>query len=70
MKRICSKVKEEQKLFWSYVKSKCKTRDRVGDLKKDDRTVTHSGREKAEVLNNYFVSAFTRENLSYINVEK
>lgn len=35
---ICSKVKEEPKLFWSYVKSKCKTRDKVCDLMKDDGT--------------------------------
>lgn len=55
---ICSKVKEEPKLFWSYVKSKCKTRDKVCDLMKDDGTLTNSGKEKAEILNNFFVSVF------------
>lgn len=63
---ICSKVKEEPKLFWSYVKSKCKTRDKVCDLMKDDGTLTNSGKEKAEILNNFFVSVFTQENLSHI----
>ena len=65
-KNICSKVKEEPRLFWSYVKSKCKTRYKVCDLLKDDGTLTYSGREKAEVLNDFFVSVFTRENLTYI----
>ena len=39
-KNICSKVKDEPKLFLSYVKSKCKTRDRdkVCDLMKADGT--------------------------------
>lgn len=46
--------------------SQTKTRDKVCDLLKDDGTLTNSGREKAEVLNDFFVSVFTRENLTYI----
>ena len=65
-KNICSKVKDEPKLFWSYVKSKCKTRDKVCDLMKADGTLTNSGKDKAEVLNDFFVSVFTKENLSFI----
>ena len=59
-------MKDEPKLFWSYVKSKCKTRDKVCDLLKADGTLTNSGKDKAEVLNDFFVSVFTKENLSYI----
>ena len=65
-KNILSKVKDEPNFFWSYVKSKCKTRDKVCDLMKADGTLTNSGKDKAEVLNDFFVSVFTKENLSFI----
>ena len=65
-KNIRSKVKDEPKLFWSYVKSKCKIRDKVCDLMKADGTLTNSGKDKAKVLNDFFVSVFTKENLSFI----
>ena len=57
-KDICSKVNNEPKLFWSYVKSKCKTRDKVCDLMKNDGTLTNSERDKAEVLNDFFCECF------------
>ena len=40
------------------MKSKCKTRDKVCDLMKNDGTLTNSERDKAEVLNDFFVSVF------------
>ena len=46
----------------SYVKAKTSMKTGVGDLKNEDGEKTKTDQEKAEVLNNYFQSAFSREN--------
>ena len=46
--------------FNAYVKSKCKTRERVGPLVIDNEPVTES-KDIAEVLNKFFTSVFTKE---------
>ena len=58
---IATKAKCNPKAFWSYVKAKTSLRTGVSDLMKDDGTKTISDQEKAEVLNNFFQSVFTRE---------
>lgn len=65
-RNIAIKVKSEPKLFWKYVKSQTKTKDKISDLMKEDGTLTSSNKEKAEILNTFFSSVFTRESL--INV--
>ena len=63
---LVSKIKENPKSFWSYVKTKTKTRVTVEALKRNDGSLAESSREKAEVLNEFFASVFTKENLTNI----
>ena len=60
---ISQKVKNEPKQFWRYVKSKTKSVGGVSNLKNEDGVFAKSEAEKAELLNNFFSSVFTKENL-------
>ena len=60
---ISQKVKNEPKQFWRYVKSKTKSVSGVSNLKNEDGVFAKSEAEKAELLNNFFSSVFTKENL-------
>ena len=53
------------KRMWSYVKSKRTDHCGVATLKQDDESFTTPG-DKAEILNNYFSSVFTSEDISTI----
>ena len=67
-KSICLNVKDKPKVFWSYIKSKSKTRDKVCDLIQEDGSLTANNKEKADVLNKFFSSVFTREDTSNVPV--
>ena len=58
---VAEQAKKNPKSFWSYVKSKTSTRTGISDLKKEDGTMAKTDRDKAEVLNAFFQSVFTRE---------
>ncbi len=63
---IAKDAKTNPKKFWSYVKSKTKTRDGISDLYvKDTRGnvvgMTESDEEKANTLSKQFASVFTQE---------
>ena len=61
-------VKEDSKSFYNYVRNKQKRKERVGPLKGNDRSeeVIVDDEEAAEVLNKYFSSVFTLEDLGNI----
>ena len=59
---VASKAKTEPKHFWSYVKSKVKSKSNVSNLTKEDGTLTTSDKEKAKILNDFFTSVFTAQN--------
>ena len=59
-------VKEKPKIFWRYVNSKLKTRERIPTLKNLDGTFSVTPREKAETLNQYLGSTFVNEHLNEI----
>ena len=61
--RIAQNIKISPKSFWSYVKSKTKTRAKIPPLKKADDTEAVTAYDKAETLNIYFSSSFTDERL-------
>ena len=61
-KNICLNVKDKPKAFWSYIKSKTKTRDKICDFMQEVGELTSNNKEKAKVLNKFFSSVFTREN--------
>ena len=65
-KSIALNAKKEPKRFWKYVKQKTKPKSSIGNLLKTDGTSTETDSEKADELNNFFASVFTRENLSNI----
>ena len=60
-KNLATQIKTDPKLFWSYVRSKLKTKGKLGQLKTQNNTLTNDSQEKAEVLNTYFASVFEIE---------
>ena len=61
-KNIVSKIKENPKKFWMYVRRKTKYRASIPELEIDDTSELTAGNEqKAEVLSKYFASVFTKE---------
>ena len=62
-KNIAANIRTNPKLFWSYVNSKMKSRQPISDLKKGNGELTVNDEEKAEVLNSFFSSVFTKEDL-------
>lgn len=65
-KYIASGVKKNARAFWSYVNSKITTRESVCNLTKPDGSKTETDQEKAEVLQDFFSSVFTKEDLQDI----
>jgi hypothetical protein len=61
--KLAENSKFNSKSFFAYVKSKQRTRDRVGPLKKDGLIVTDN-KEAANILNEHFTSVFTQEDVS------
>ncbi len=59
-------VKKNPKAFWKYAQSKTKSRSGINDLEKGDGGLTQSDEEKADVLNTFFTSVFTQEDLTNI----
>ena len=64
---LASRSKSGPKMFWSYVKSKLKTRTRIPTLKNSNGTVASTPREKAEALNNFFGSIYKQESSNLPN---
>lgn len=60
-KDLAKKIKTDSKLFWSYVRSKTRTKTSIGQLETPDGNCTNESSEKAEILNNYFASVFESE---------
>jgi endonuclease/exonuclease/phosphatase family metal-dependent hydrolase len=62
-KKLASEAKENPKAFWRYVGSKTRVKTGISDLvmDADNNTMTSSDLDKAEVLNVFFSSVFTRE---------
>ena len=63
--KLAENSKFNSKSFFAYVKSKQRTRDRVGPLKKDGLIVTDN-KEAANILNEHFTSVFTQEDVSCV----
>lgn len=61
---IAQDMKEKPKVFWSYAKSRLKTKEQISSLTKPDGSVATTAPEKAETLNNFFASVFTVEDLN------
>ena len=58
---LSTRIKTDNKLFWSYARFKIKTKSNIGQLELPDGSSTNANQEKAEILNNYFASFFAEE---------
>ena len=67
-KKISQNCKHNVKSFWKYVNTKLKRTTGVPNLKKPDKSLTTTDEEKANVLNDFFSSVFTEEDLSDIPI--
>ena len=65
-KTLVDGVASNPKRFWKYVQSKTKIKQSIGSIERTDGTITSDDSEIAEILNNFFSSVFTDENLSDI----
>jgi endonuclease/exonuclease/phosphatase family metal-dependent hydrolase len=65
-KMIAKEAKYNPKAFWSYIKNQTKSSQGVSPLEKQDGELTNKDIEKAEVLNSFFASVFTKEDLSNV----
>ena len=54
-------MKNTPKSFWSYVRSKMKSKSKIPPLNKPDGTKAFDAKDKAETLNSYFSGIFTTE---------
>jgi ribonucleases P/MRP protein subunit RPP40 len=67
--KLAQKVKEDTKSFYSYVRSKTKSKVRVGPLV-EAGTVSSSDIEMSEAFNEYFVTVFTVEDCSVLPIPR
>ena len=63
---IISNIGRKPKSFWHYINSHMcmKTRSGIDSIERPDGSTATSDQEKAELLNSYFASVFTDENLA------
>ena len=65
-KGVAESSKTNPKSFWSFVKGETKSKSNIGDLKGNDGNIVTDNIDKANVLNDFFASVFTREGNSEI----
>ena len=66
--KLAGNIKNDSKSFYAYVRSKQKVRDKVGPLENNSENIISDGFRMAEVLNEYFSSVFTTEDISSLPV--
>ena len=54
-KKLAKQVKEDPKSFFAYVRSKSKTKDKVGPLNDNNGSVATDNGAMCEILNTFFV---------------
>lgn len=65
-RKLVNDIKQNPKAFWKYANSRLRTRTRVEDLCDPDGEVASTNQAKADVLNTFFSSAFTVEDLGTV----
>ena len=60
-KATVKEVLKNPKKFWGYMTSKTNTNNSIPQLQKDDGRTTINNLDKANSMNDYFCSVFTRE---------
>lgn len=59
--KLAGNIKDNPKSFFAYANSQLKPKSAVPPLSKPDGGIASTDRDKAQTLNNFFVSVFTRE---------
>jgi len=67
-KMLATKIKDDNKSFSAYVRSKTKSKAQVGPLRNTQGQEINDAEDMAESFNAQFVSVFTAEDTSYIPV--
>ena len=67
-KKLAGNTKNDSKSVYAYVMTKQNVRDKVGSLQNKSGNVISEGFQMAEVLNEYFSSVFTIEDISSLPV--
>ena len=65
-KKLAGNIKNDSKSFYAYVRNKQK--DKVGPLENNRENIISDGFQMAEVLDEYFSSVFTTEDISSLPV--
>ena len=60
--KLAADVRNNPKSFYRYVRTKTKSKDRVGPLKDSAGNLIEDNNRMCDTLNNFFVSVFTQEN--------
>ena len=63
-KKLSKECKKNVKGFWKYVNNKLKRSTNICNLLKPDGSLTTSNKEKADTLNEFFSSVYTKEDTS------
>ena len=66
--KLAGNIKNDSKSFYAYVRSKQKVRDKVRPLENNKGKIISDGFQMAVVLNEYFSSVFTTEDISSLPV--
>ena len=65
-KDMASKIDSNPKVFWRYINSNRKNKDGIAPLSTDNINFETNNKNKADMLNNFFSSVFTVEDLNNI----
>lgn len=63
---LANKIKEDSKSFYAYVKSKSRSKGNIGPLRDSGGKLVSDDRGMGNILNDYFGSVFTREELTTV----
>ena len=63
-KKLVNNIKTNPKSFYSYVRSKSRTKDAVGPVLDSNGQLIDNDVQMCEEFNSYYSSVFTRENLN------
>src|SRR2546425_10279871 len=63
-KKIAEKIKVDPKSFYAYIRNSSQTKVKVGPLRGTEGEIVSDNLEMAKILNEFFSSTFTKENLS------
>ena len=62
-RNIAKNSKTNPKQFWKYIQNKIKINAGIGTLRKPDGSIATSDQDKADTLNSFFASVFTKEDI-------